>query len=66
MKARCLTIILEYELVQMAARGFDYADRNKMINQQLRDISQLADTARQIEKLNSEKEKLTKKVKGSN
>lgn len=41
----------------MAATGFDYVVRKKMINKQLRDMSQLADIVRRIEKLNSEKEK---------
>lgn len=55
MKARCLTIILEYELVQMTAVGLNLVVRKKMINQQLRDMSQLADTSRKIENLNPEK-----------
>ena len=60
MKARCLTLIPEYELVQMAASGLNYAIRKKLVSQHLRDMSQLADRARQIEQLNIEKERLKK------
>ena len=60
MKAKCFTQIPEHELVQMVAAGLDYSIRKKLINQQLRDMAQLADRVRQIEQLQSEKDKIRK------
>lgn len=58
MKARCLTQVPEHELVQMAAGGLEYSTIKKLIiNQQLRDMAQLAERVRQIEQLRQEKEK---------
>lgn len=45
--------------------NFDYVVRKKMINLQLRDMSQLANSARQIEKLNTKKEKLKQNERGT-
>ena len=44
----------------MVAAGLDYSIRKKLINQQLRDMAQLADRVRQIEQLQSEKDKIRK------
>ena len=54
MKARCFTQIPEHELVQMVAAGLDYSIRKKLVNQQLRDMAQLADRVRQIEQLQAD------------
>ncbi|XP_027368230.1 uncharacterized protein LOC113874205 [Abrus precatorius] len=69
MRSRCFTQIPEYELVQMAVGGLEYLIRKKLINQQLRDMSQLATKVRQIEQLKAEKsfprkiEKFSQKAK---
>ncbi|XP_027337413.1 uncharacterized protein LOC113851132 [Abrus precatorius] len=55
MRSRCFTQIPEYELVQVAIGGLEYSIRKKLINQQLRDMSQLATRVRQIEQLKAEK-----------
>lgn len=60
MKARCMMMIPKYELVQMTTVGLNYVVQNKMASQQLRDVPQMTDRARLIEKLNLEKEKLKK------
>lgn len=44
------------------ATSFDYVVRKKMIKQKLRDMSRLADSARQIEKWNADKEKNSKRM----
>ncbi|MCI30499.1 hypothetical protein A2U01_0051708, partial [Trifolium medium] len=63
MKATCMTNIPEYKMVQMAAAGLNYDIRKRMFSQHLIDMSQLAESARQIEKLNAEKDRLKKSVK---
>ncbi|PNX67173.1 hypothetical protein L195_g055483 [Trifolium pratense] len=55
LKARCFTQVPEHELVEMAAGGIDYSIRKKLDTQYLRDMSQLADRVRQIERLKAEK-----------
>ncbi|MCI01570.1 hypothetical protein A2U01_0022597, partial [Trifolium medium] len=50
-------------MVQMAASGLNYDIRKRIFSQHLMDMSQLAESARQIEKLNAEKDKLKKSVK---
>ncbi|WJX84315.1 hypothetical protein P8452_66904 [Trifolium repens] len=55
LKARCFTSVPEHELVEMAAGGLDYSIRKKLDTQYLRDMSQLADRVRQIERLKAEK-----------
>lgn len=45
----------------MVAVGFNYVDQKKMINQQLWDMSQLADSAREIEKVEFRKGKTQEK-----
>jgi hypothetical protein len=60
LKAKCFTQVPEHELVEMAGGGFEYAIRKKLDTQHLRDMSQLADKVRQIEKLKAEKAKNSK------
>ncbi|CAJ2644935.1 unnamed protein product [Trifolium pratense] len=55
LKSRCFTQVPEHELVEMAAGGLDYSIRKKLDTQYLRDMSQLADRVRQIERLKAEK-----------
>ena len=55
LKARCFTSVPEYELVEMAAGGLDYSVRKKLDTQYLRDMAQLADRVRQVERLKAEK-----------
>ncbi|WJX26814.1 hypothetical protein P8452_15690 [Trifolium repens] len=55
LKAGCFTSVPEHELVEMAAGGLDYSIRKKLDTQYLRDMSQLADRVRQIERLKAEK-----------
>ena len=47
----------EHELVEMAAGGLDYSIRKKLDTQYLRDMAQLADRVRQVERLKAEKAK---------
>ncbi|MCH92837.1 hypothetical protein A2U01_0013780, partial [Trifolium medium] len=60
LKARCFTQIPEHELVEMAVGGLDYSIRKKLDTQYLRDMSQLADRVRQVERLKAEKARTTK------
>jgi len=55
LKARCFTIVPEHELVEMAAGGLDYSVRKNLDTQYLRDMAQLADRVRQVERLKAEK-----------
>ncbi|PNX59599.1 hypothetical protein L195_g051499, partial [Trifolium pratense] len=48
-------LVPEHELVEMAGGGLDYSIRKKLDTQYLRDMSQLADRVRQIERLKAEK-----------
>ena len=57
MKARCFTQVPEHELVEMAAGGLDYSIRKKLDTQYLRDMAQLADRVRRIERMKAEKSK---------
>jgi len=45
----------EHELVEMAAGGLDYSVQKKCDTQYLRDMAQLADRVRQVERLKAEK-----------
>ncbi|MCI42101.1 hypothetical protein A2U01_0063336, partial [Trifolium medium] len=54
LKTRCFTQVPEHELVEMAAGGLDYSIRNKVDTQYLRDMAQLADRVRQVERLKAE------------
>ncbi|CAJ2657404.1 unnamed protein product [Trifolium pratense] len=60
LKSRCFTQVPEHELVEMAAGGLDYSIRKKLDTQYLRDMSQLADRVRQIERLKAEKARNSK------
>jgi len=55
LKAICFTSVPEHELVEMAAGGLDYFVRKKLDTQYLRDMAQLADRVRQVERLKAEK-----------
>ncbi|PNX94480.1 hypothetical protein L195_g017656, partial [Trifolium pratense] len=59
-KARCFTQVPEHELVEMAAGGLDYSIRKKLDTQHLRDMAQLADRVRQVERLKIEKARTSK------
>lgn len=63
LKSRCFTIVLEHELVEMAAGGLDYSIRKKLDTQHLRDMAQLADRFRHVERLKSEKARANKNYK---
>lgn len=60
LKARCFTQVPKHELVEIAAGGLDYSIRKKLDTQYLRDMAQLADRVRQIERLKAEKIKTGK------
>jgi len=55
LKARCFTQVPEHELVEMAVGGLDYSIRKKLDTQHLRDMAQLADRVRHVERLKAEK-----------
>src|SRR3954464_1024426 len=63
LKSRCFTTVPEHELVEMAAGGLDYSIRKKLDTQYLRDMAQLADRVRQVERLKAEKAKVNKSYK---
>ncbi|XP_050897703.1 uncharacterized protein LOC127104564 [Lathyrus oleraceus] len=60
LKARCFTQIAEHELVEMAAGGLDYLIRKNLDTQYLRDMTQLADRVRQLERLKEENARANK------
>ena len=60
LKARCFTQVLEHELVEMAAGGLDDSIRKKLDTQHLRDMAQLANTVRHVERLKAEKARTRK------
>ncbi|PNX56297.1 hypothetical protein L195_g049808 [Trifolium pratense] len=60
LKARCFTQVPEHELVEMAVGGLDYSIRKKLDTQYLRDMAQLADRIRQVERLKVEKARTSK------
>jgi hypothetical protein len=60
LKARCFTHVPEHELVEIAASGLDYSIRKKLDTQYLRDMAQLADRVRQVERLKAEKARASK------
>src|ERR1044072_8607886 len=63
LKSRCFTVVPEHELVEMAAGGLDYSIRKKLDTQYLRDMAQLADRVRQVERLKAEKARAFKSNK---
>jgi len=62
LKARCFIVVPEHELVEMAASGLDYYVRKKLNTQYLRDMTQLADRVRQVERLKAEKARTIRHV----
>jgi len=60
LKARCFTQVPEHELVEMAAGGLDYSIRKKLDTQHLRDMTQLADRVRHVERLKAKKARTQK------
>jgi len=60
LKARCFTQVLEHELVEMAVAGLDYSIRKKLDTQYLRDMAQLADRVRQLDRLKAGKARTSK------
>ncbi|XP_050915346.1 uncharacterized protein LOC127130366 [Lathyrus oleraceus] len=60
LKAMCFTQVPEHELVEMAAGGLDYSIRKKLDTQYLRDMAQLADRVRQLERLKEENARANK------
>jgi hypothetical protein len=60
LNARCFTSVPEHELVEMAASGLDYSVRKKLDTQYLRDMTQLANRVRQVERLKAEKARTNK------
>ncbi|XP_050914626.1 uncharacterized protein LOC127129500 [Lathyrus oleraceus] len=63
LKSRCFTVVPKHELVEMAARGLDYSIRKKLDTQYQRDMAQLADRVRQVERLKAEKARANKNYK---
>ena len=49
MKSWCYTQIHEHELVRSVVVGLDFSIHKKLVNQQVRDMAQLADRIRRIE-----------------
>ncbi|CAJ2672441.1 unnamed protein product [Trifolium pratense] len=60
LKARCFTQVPEHELVEMIAGGLDYSIRKKLDTQYLRDMAQLEDRVRQVERLKAGKARTSK------
>jgi len=63
LKARCFPQVLEHELVEMTAGGLDYSIRKKLDTQHLRDMAQLAERVRHVERLKAEKARTQKDYK---
>src|ERR1051325_4209982 len=63
LKSRCFIVVPEHELVEMAAGDLDYSIRKKLDTQYLRDMAQLADRVRQVERLKAEKARASKNYK---
>ncbi|XP_050916265.1 uncharacterized protein LOC127131380 [Lathyrus oleraceus] len=60
LKARCFTQVPEHELVEMVVGGLDYSIRKKLDTQYLRDMAQLANRVRQLERSKEEKARANK------
>jgi hypothetical protein len=60
LKARCFTQVPEHEFVEMVIGGLDYSIRKKLDTQHLRDMAQLVDRVRQVERLRAEKARTDK------
>ncbi|XP_058741809.1 uncharacterized protein LOC131614204 [Vicia villosa] len=63
LKTRCFTVVPKHELVEMTVGGLDYSIRKKLDTQYLRDMAQLADRVRQVERLKAEKARANKSYK---
>jgi hypothetical protein len=63
LKAGCFTQVPKHELVEMAAGGLDYSIRKKLDIEYLRDMNQLANRVRQVERLKVEKARTSKYYK---
>ena len=57
MKSRCYTQILEHELFRMTTLGLDFSIQKKLVNQQVKDMAQLANRVRRIEQIKYEKKR---------
>ena len=66
LKARCFTQVPEHELVEMDAGGLNYSIRKKLDTQHLRDMAQLVDRVRHVERLKAEKARTQKHYKREN
>ena len=66
MKSWCYTQIPKHEFIRMTIVGLDFSIWKKLVNEQVRDMAQLADRVRRIEQIKYEKEKNNKidKVEG--
>lgn len=53
----------EHDLVEIEAGGLDYSLRNKLDTQYVRDMDQLVDRVRQVERLKSEKARVNRNTK---
>ena len=60
LKARCFTQVPGHELVEIVVGGLNYSIRKKLDAQYLRDMTQLADRVRQVERLKAEKARVGK------
>ena len=57
MKFQCYTKIPKHVLVRMATASLDFSIRKKSINLQVKDLAQLTNTVRRIQKIKYEKER---------
>ena len=60
LKTRCYTQVPEHELVEIVAGGLNYSIRKKLDTQYMRDMAQLVDRVRQVERLKTEKARTSK------
>ena len=60
LKTICFTQVPEHELVEMDAKGLDFSIRKKLDPHYLRDMTQLADRVRQVERLKVKKARANK------
>jgi len=63
LKARYFIVVPEHELVEMAVGGLDYSVQKKLDTQYLRDMTQLADKVRQVERMKAKKARTTRHIK---
>jgi len=60
LKERCFTQVPKHELVEMAVGGIDYSTKKKLDTQHLRDMAELADRVRHVERIKAEKARTQK------